>query len=48
MDMCRVSREIGYRWSAREDAKRCEHFKRSMQAFSGTRPAASAVTCFRH
>lgn len=45
MDMGRVSRKIGYRWSAREDAKRCEHFKRSMKVLTGTRPAASAVTC---
>lgn len=48
MDMGRVSRKIGYRWSAREDAKRCEHFKRSMKVLTGARPKASEVTCYRH
>jgi predicted chitinase len=48
MDMGRVSRKIGYRWSAREDAKRCEHFKRSMKVLTGSRPKASEVICYRH
>lgn len=48
MDMGRVSRKIGYRWSAGEDARRCEHFKRSMTVLTGTRPPSSAVTCYRH
>ncbi len=48
MDMGRVSRKVGYRWSAREDAKRCDHFRRSMKVLTGARPRSADVICYRH
>ncbi|NHA70103.1 glycoside hydrolase family 19 protein [Phycicoccus flavus] len=48
MDMGRVSKFIGYAASRSEDAERCEDFKRAMKYLTGTRPADSQVTCYRH
>ncbi|WP_394275849.1 glycoside hydrolase family 19 protein [Luteococcus sp.] len=46
-DMGRISRNVGYAASAREDAERCADFKRAYQAFSGKK-APSSTICYRH
>lgn len=46
-DMGRVSRNVGYAPSAREDAERCRDFKRAYKVLSG-RAAPASVRCARH
>lgn len=46
-DMGLVSRYIGYAPSSAEDLERCNDFKSAMKFFTGTRPADSAVKCYR-
>lgn len=46
-DMGRVSRNVGYAPSAREDAERCRDFKRAYKVLSG-RKAPASVRCARH
>lgn len=46
-DMGRVSRNVGYAYSAREDRERCTDFKRAYKVLSGKNAPASTV-CARH
>lgn len=46
-DMGMISRYIGYARSSREDLERCNDFKAAMKFYTGTRPADSAVKCYR-